>query len=113
MGIKVYYIDDEPDLCEIFEDLFATKDIVIETFTDPLKLLETTLLSPPDIIFMDYRMPVMNGVELAKKMPIDLKKYLISGESSLSPDYPFHGILYKPFDIVFIKDLLSKTVGGL
>ncbi len=108
MGLKIFYVDDEPELCEVFEELFSTEEISVETFTDPFKVLEKTISSPPDVVFMDYRMPGLNGLELARKMPVEIKKYLISGENNLVVDYPFEEILYKPFEIAHIRELLKQ-----
>lgn len=44
MALKVYYIDDEPDLLELFADLFSSKEIEIKTFADPLKAVELSLI---------------------------------------------------------------------
>ena len=107
MPLKIYYVDDEPELCELFEDLFSDTGITITSFTDSQIALEKITLEPPDLLFMDFRMPGLNGVELAKKSSPEIKKFLISGENNLKSDYPFEKILSKPLDTVLIREIIK------
>ncbi len=108
MALKIYYVDDEPELCELFEDLFSDNDVLIKSFPDPLKALEEINQNPPDVLFMDYRMPGLSGVDLAKKTSGEIKKFLISGENNLRPDYPFERILSKPLDTSLIREIIKS-----
>ncbi len=107
--IKVYFVDDETELCELFDDLFANSEVLICTFSNPTDALEKILTSPPDLLFMDYRMPEMNGFELAQKCPTHLKKYLISGENNLTNDILFEAILCKPLNIQLIRKIIMDA----
>ncbi len=108
MPLKVYYVDDEIELCELFSDLFSSSEIIITTFTDPAMALKVTIENPPDLLFMDFRMPGLNGLEMAKNLDPALKKYLVSGENNLVTDYPFEAILGKPLNIKLIKEILDS-----
>ncbi len=110
MPLKVYYVDDEPELCELFNDLFSSSEIIVTTFTDPIVALKIIQENPPDLLFMDFRMPGLNGLEMAKKLSPQLKKYLISGENNLAMDYPFQAILKKPFNIKEIRELIQTAL---
>jgi CheY-like chemotaxis protein len=107
--IKVYYVDDEPELCELFVDIFASSKVLVSTFTNPSEALEKILSNPPDLIFMDYRMPGMNGMELAQKSPVDIKKYLISGENNISVNNMFEAILKKPLNVQLIHKIIMDA----
>ena len=107
--LRVYYVDDEPELCELFEDLFSSDEVRVVTFTSPILALEAILSSQPDLLFTDYRMPGMNGVELAKKTDPQLKKILISGENNLVTDFNFEFILTKPLDTKIIQEIIAKS----
>ena len=109
MEIKVYYVDDEPGICELFEELFSTDEVTVVTFTDPFLALEAILQSPPDILFTDYRMPGMNGVDLAKKTDPMLKKILISGENNVVTDFKFDAVLTKPMNTTLIREIIAKA----
>ncbi len=108
MPLKVYYVDDEPELCELFEDLFSSTDVIVKTFTDPFKALEVIQQSPPDLLFTDYRMPGMNGVDLAIKLDPSFKKYLISGENNVVTDFQFEAILSKPLNTKLIREIIAQ-----
>ena len=108
MALKIYYVDDEPELCELFEDLFSEQDVVIKSFPDPLMALEEINQNPPDVLFMDYRMPGLSGVELAQKTSLEIRKYLISGENNLRTEYPFERILAKPLDTLLIREIIKS-----
>ena len=107
--IKVYYVDDEPELCELFDDLFANSQVLVCTFSDPREALEKILSNPPDILFTDYRMPVMSGLELAQKIPAYIKKYLVTGENSISMDFIFEAILNKPLNVQEIRKIIMDA----
>lgn len=80
MPLKVYILDDEPDICQVFKDNFTTSDIEIQTFVDPKNLLEAIRLTPPDLIFMDYRLIRTTGDEVAKSIKILIPMALITGD---------------------------------
>ena len=108
MGIKVFYVDDEAGICELFEELFSNDEVTVVTFTDPFLALEAILQSPPDILFTDYRMPGLNGVELAKRTDPMLKKILISGENNVVTDFKFDAVLTKPMNTTLIREIIAK-----
>jgi len=110
--LKVYYVDDEPELCELFVELFSDNEINIQSFSDPIAAVGIISSDPPDLIFMDFRMPGINGVEMAKKLDPKLKKYLISGENSVASDYPFEQVLSKPLNIQLVRDILEANKGS-
>ena len=47
---------------------FYDKDLNIESFTSPKKVIETVLDIEPDLILTDYKMPEMNGIEMTKHL---------------------------------------------
>ncbi|MFZ4715255.1 MAG: response regulator [Bacteriovoracaceae bacterium] len=109
MSIRVFYVDDEAELCELFEEAFSGPDVIIETFTSPLKALEKILENPPNLLFTDYRMPEISGVELGQQCPETLEKYLITGENNLVIDIKFEAIISKPMNSELVgKIILNK-----
>lgn len=109
MMLRIVYVDDEKELCEVFQEIFSTPEVSIETYSSPSKALEKILENPPDLIFMDYRMPEMNGLELARKCPGNIKKYLLTGENNLTLDFPFEAILSKPSNSKQIREIISNA----
>ena len=108
MPLKVYYIDDEKGLCENFEDLFSVSDLIlIKTFMDPEVAKIAIEADPPDILFLDYRLPNITGDQLAQSLDPAIPKYLVSGDIELKLKYKFLKIFPKPYSIDEVEALLS------
>jgi len=63
-------VDDEPFCLDDMVYLLSRfEDVEIAgACTKPLEALETAPAIRPDVLFLDYSMPTMNGAELAKKL---------------------------------------------
>lgn len=96
MPLKVYYLDDEGALCETFFDNFSDEKIQIQTFTEPSLFIEVANKNPPDLVFIDYRLPGTTGDKVAQNLPPHIPKYLVTGDLLVKPDYKFIAILEKP-----------------
>lgn len=95
--LKVYYLDDEPDLLEIFQDTFSDENIQISTFTDPAEALKAIQTAPPDLLFIDYRLPNTTGETFARKIDPSIPKALITGDLSTKAGEMFQALFSKPF----------------
>ncbi len=73
-AVKVLYVDDREDIRRVFADLMRL-GVAIETevslASDGQEGLETALQEKPDIIFMDSKMPIMDGIEATRRMKAD------------------------------------------
>jgi FixJ family two-component response regulator len=106
--ISVYYLDDEKDLLEMFADSFASPEVSVKIFIDPSALISECIQNPPDLLFLDYRMPTTNGDLVAQKLSPQIPKYLITGDLQVSTIYPFIDIMHKPFDDEKISRAILK-----
>ena len=96
MSFKIYYLDDEPALLEIFVDTFASDSIHVTTFTDPEKAIAEIELNPPDLLFLDFRLPNTTGVEFARRLDPSIPKALVTGDMSFKNDEVFVATFEKP-----------------
>ena len=68
--MKVLLVDDEKLQLSRLEEAVkgVLPDVEILGFTNPVKALEESKASQIDIAFLDIEMPVLNGIQLAKKL---------------------------------------------
>lgn len=68
--IKAIAIDDEPLALNVIEAFCSDSDKISleKTFTQPHTGLNYLLNFPVDLLFLDIRMPELNGINLAKKI---------------------------------------------
>lgn len=65
--VKILYIDDNLSVKRIFELKYSSKHYVIFA-EDGRDGLEKLLKESPDLVFVDYDMPNMNGLEFAREI---------------------------------------------
>jgi len=108
MRLKVFYLDDEEDLCENFSDYFASDKVAVTTFTDPDAAIEAVTKQVPDLFFVDYRLPGITGDEVAKLLPSDIPKFLLTGDISLNSTYKFIRVINKPYNSEEILKIIEE-----
>ena len=112
MAISVYYLDDEPELLELFSDLISSDEIIVRTFSDPKLALEAILARPPDLLFLDYRLPNTTGDKIALQLDPKIPKILITGDLEITLEANFTAILHKPFSSKDVKTLIETFKNG-
>lgn len=110
MALKVYYLDDEKLLCDLFKEEFESEDIQIFTFIDAQNLIQETKTNPPDVIFLDFRLPGINGDQVAIKIAKGIPIYLVTGDLHIRNTYPFVRIFQKPYEEAEIQKVLQAMV---
>jgi len=69
---NILLIDDDSDDTQLFVEAVnaVNKQVVYRTALNPAKALEelSTMEDLPDILFLDYNMPVVNGLEFIQRM---------------------------------------------
>ncbi len=110
MPLNVLYLDDEKELCDNFSDLFSTGDIKVITFNDPVKASEAAKVNPPDLMFVDYRLPSTNGDLVALSLDPKIPKFLITGDISVATSYKFVKVFSKPYKAEDIWKVLESML---
>lgn len=111
MPLKIYYLDDEVGLLEVFAEMLEGPGRTIKTFSQAQELIAAAQDDAPDIFFLDYRLPGLSGDEVAGRLDSKIPRVLISGEIQISPVHRFDRILSKPFKFDQIEDAIAKLCG--
>lgn len=70
--VRVLLVDDYPDTCRFLSVVLAPELEVVGVAVDGRAAIDAVATLHPDIILMDYQMPLMNGLEATaciKQMP--------------------------------------------
>ena len=109
MLLRVVYLDDEPDLLETFQETFSSDDIKVVTFADAQQAIEDVRNHPPDIIFLDYRLPDTTGDQVARSMDPKIPKAIITGELGLSAPPEVEVVFFKPYKTSDIEAFIHRV----
>src|SRR5687768_16513687 len=65
---RTLIIDDEPDAAHTFADLLRALGCDATAITDPSAALDTAAAMNAELVFLDLRMPGIDGLELARRL---------------------------------------------
>lgn len=108
MQLKVIYIDDEADLCELFVENFASDQISVNAFASVNEGVEAIKRNRPDLVVLDYRLPGITGVEVAKQLDPLIPKVLVSGDTDIEAGLGFVRTFQKPFNFEELSAFINS-----
>lgn len=108
MALTAVFVDDEPDLCDVYENLFSSDKVRVRAFTDCYEALKFINQSAPEYIFIDYRMPHQSGIEFRNQITSDSACYLITGELDLATPSGFIDVIKKPLREEQFEKIISR-----
>jgi DNA-binding NtrC family response regulator len=118
-GVRVLIVDDERGIRALCTDLLRRAGYDTEAVDSPGAALARLDENTFDVVVMDINMPVMNGVELCRRVRARyaLPVVLITGCPSI--DTAVRGIregaseyLVKPFTPEQLRDVVGRALGG-
>lgn len=107
MPLKVYYLDDEIELCEIFSEYFELDGLDITTFIDATEAIQACNLNPPDLFIIDFRLTDTTGAKVALAIEENIPKILVTGELSLDDSSMFTQVILKPNHLLEIEKIIN------
>ena len=119
MSAKVLVIDDEAVICRFFQRILTTMGYEVSTASGGREGLAEIKRNPPDLLFLDIRMPSMDGLEClrgARKIKRTLPIVMITGFGDLDSAQEAMRLgadeyISKPFDLQEIRRLIGELLG--
>ena len=102
---KILVIDDDDSICDLFRDSLEEAGHIVTTCTDPVEGLRFAREKDFNMVFLDLKMPMMDGAEVFKQIRAakpDLPVTIVTGYpdsdlmSTALENGPF-GVMKKPF----------------
>lgn len=114
--VNIIVIDDDEELCSLFKDTLEEIGHSVTTVNNSLKGLELINSNDYDLVFLDLKMPGMDGAELFRQIRIakpSLLVTIITGypDSDLMMNALTHGplgVMNKPFDSADITSAINN-----
>lgn len=80
-SVKVLHIDDSPEICELYTDMFRADNNEITSVNNGKEGLSLILKNDYDLILLDMCMPGYSGMQLVrdlkKQKPTELRKVVV------------------------------------
>jgi CheY-like chemotaxis protein len=72
MGKRILTIDDDPEVTHRLKRLLETAGYLVQEENDSTRALETARTFQPDVVLLDYQMPVVHGGDVAWQLASDV-----------------------------------------
>jgi DNA-binding NtrC family response regulator len=117
MGAKILIIDDEPDLCVQFQKIFQSEGHTVLKATSGKQGIIIAKKSQPELIFLDLKMPQMDGITTLKYLRQVAKGaeiVVLTGVATLKTAQEAmklgaYDYTTKPFDLSLIRQLIQEV----
>ncbi len=112
---NILVVDDNKDFADVFCDILKVNDYTAESCYGGTQAIEKIKRSDFDVVFLDIRMPKMDGIETLREIMKIRPKTTVIMMTGHSVDELVHkaleekasDIIYKPFEINKVLSLLQ------
>ncbi|MFH1665320.1 MAG: response regulator [Candidatus Omnitrophota bacterium] len=113
---SILVVDDNKDFADVFCDILRANNYKAESCYSGAQAIELVTANIFDILFLDIRMPDMDGVQALKKIKEIRPKTMVIMMTGYSVDEMVHraleekasDIIYKPFEIDKVLSLIEN-----
>lgn len=113
--IRVLIADDNPDTRLLVHTFLSLLGFEVCTAADGLEAVTRAERFKPDVVFLDIRMPIMDGVETCLRLragpcPPPVPIFAVTADMTRADAMPpcFDRLLTKPVDLDFLADLATR-----
>jgi two-component system response regulator HydG len=115
--LNVLIVDDDADMTETLADILIALEIDVEIANDGFKAIEKAKTKRFDLVLIDIKMPIMNGVETYQRIKriqpkvivVMITAYALQDLIAVALKEGVYGIWYKPIEIQKIIELVEQT----
>ena len=115
---NILVVDDNKDFADVFCDILKANNYKAESCYGGAQAVELTKGNTYDIMFLDIRMPDMDGIQTLREIKKLRPKTTVIMMTGYSVDEMVHqaleekasDIIYKPFEIEKVLSLIEGTV---
>ncbi|HEY7064464.1 MAG TPA: response regulator [Chloroflexota bacterium] len=113
----ILVVEDEPPVQQLVADLLADEGYRVLLAADGAEALALVGAEPPDLVLTDLMMPVLNGVELCRRLRADERTRAVpivvmtAAGRGPSETAGANAYLAKPFDLDVLLEVIASYVG--
>ena len=121
MAIKVLLVDDDPVIRVLLQDYLSAMKFEVRTLDSGIQCLESLSKEMPDVLLLDFQMPVMNGLEVLRNIRKnsvmhDLPVIMLSADKDTEKyvkeaDLQANRYIVKPFEMHAVRDAIKSVCG--
>lgn len=114
---RILIVDDNISMCRVMSFILEDKGYAVETAQSGPEAIAKVKETPFDIIFMDIKMPDMDGVETYNRIKkirpeavvVMMTAYAVEDLIQEALKKGANGVMYKPLDIKKVVALIEKA----
>lgn len=111
-GRRVFIVDDDEDLREMFLALLESYGAVVSAFADGASAIDAARKEPPEIALVDISLPIVSGLEVAarlRELAEGVKIIAVSGFDEPPSGEVFDAYLVKPVDFAQLEAAVASV----
>lgn len=116
--VNILVVDDQIGMLETFTDILEDKGYHVETAEDGFTAIDKVKQTPFDIVFMDIKMPGINGVQTFREIKklssqtrvIMMTAYAVEDLIKEAIEEGAYTVVYKPFDMERIIHTIERVL---
>lgn len=118
MKHTILVVDDEKEICNLFQDTLVQEGYQVLTATNGKEAVSLGKQNRFDLALLDIKMPGMDGIEVfqkLKKVKKDMQVIMLTGYGTLKTakeamKLGAYDFLTKPFDLGLVKNIIHQAL---